>query len=450
MRRVDIVRVTLSGMWERRRATILAISCIALSVAFTITGTGISSAMNSTWTTMFDSLTESILITPSPRATSVSGAPIRLSDADVEALARESNPSLIDEIVPIMPGQAELRSGDRHYTSKNVVGSTPGYTVLQKIALQAGSMFTAEQYRAKAKVALIGPALVQFLFDGNNQAALGSRIFIGRHMFQVIGVLGQDPQANNTVLVPLTTARAFLYGEGQHTLPEIGVLTTGLDRIAPAVQEIGTVLDGTHRIKDGPGSRDFAISSQNFLVPAGSQVLSIAFWFSVAMVDLILFLGMAGLVSAVLVKATERILDTCLRQATGASSGVIVKHFLLAGGIISAVGGLIGATLSIVIAEVVDWILKDASCPEINGSLDFSRCLGEVRGARLWMHPPTRPNCRVIFGDTGGENISEPGEVKSWAPAVCRIRGKLREGVVLAKAADGMPGQAPSRVTQKS
>jgi len=354
MRSGEICRATMNGMRERYGVAVCSIACIAVSVAFAIAGSAVSNAMNSTWSTVLDSLTGSIVITPSPRATSVSGAPTSLSDADVEALTRESNTTLIDQVIPVNPGQAVVRWGDRHYTSENVVGSTPGYAVLQKIILEAGAMFDAEQYRTKARVALIGPTLVQFLFDGNNQAALNSHIFIGRHLFRVIGILGQDPQGNSTVLVPLTSARAFLYGEGQHTLPEIGVLTTGLHQIAPAVQEIGTILDRTHRTKEGPGSRDFAIFSQNFLAPAGSMILSVAFWFTIVMVDLILFIGMVGLASTVLVRATKRILATRLRQANDASAGAIAKHFLLTATILAAAGGLIGALLSIVIIEALD------------------------------------------------------------------------------------------------
>jgi len=92
MRRVDIVRVTLSGMWERRRATILGnilycakcgihdyrdryIKCHELNLDYNVR------------------LPHGIdLDYSSPRATSVSGAPIRLSDADVEALARNLIP----------------------------------------------------------------------------------------------------------------------------------------------------------------------------------------------------------------------------------------------------------------------------------------------------------------------------------------------------------------------
>jgi putative ABC transport system permease protein len=365
MRSREIFEATLSGMQKRPSVTALAILCIALSMAFTITGVGIASAMNSTWARLFDSLTTSILITPSPRATSVSEAPISLSDVDVDALARESDPSIIRQVIPIVPGRADLRWGSRHYTSENVVGSTPGYAELQKITVQAGSMFSGGQYRTKAKVALIGPAIVQFLFDGNIQAALAAHIFIGHRMFQVIGVLGQDPQGDNTVLVPLTAARACLYGEGERTLPEIGVLATGLRQIAPAVQEVAAILDRTHRTKYGPGSRDFAIASQGLVVPASSQVLSVTFWFTVAMVDFILFIGMIGLVSVVLITATERI---CLRQATGASTGAIVKLLLLSAGILSTSGGLIGIALSVGIAVMLRWILKVIPAPKFMAS----------------------------------------------------------------------------------
>lgn len=345
MRVRDTYLAALGRRGAHRLRAGLVVAHIAISVALVIVVAGMAQGLHSTMNSSIDSFVGSLVVAPKPPSQQGANAPRGLRNSDVEALERGADPALVREIVPVVNGRAVVRSGSRDYGSIGIVGSTSGYLELKLMQLAAGSMFTPEQYENKARVALIGPKLVSYLFDGDPGAAIGSEIMVGRQKFEVIGVTSGDGQDDDTVLMPMTSSRAFLYG-GLNNVVAIGALVTNLDSLGAATQNVQAVLDRAHYVKDGD-QRDFTITSYTYLVPFMKQWMNIPRWFAAGATVALLFVGIFGLVNLTLITVAERRTRIRYRRATGVSAGKIIGEVLVGSVVVAGVGAVIGIALGI-------------------------------------------------------------------------------------------------------
>ena len=336
--------IALHCMWVGRLRTALTMIGIVVSVSVVVVLAGLVSGLNSTYRAAFDAVGQGITVTRSAAAIPGGNGPRSLLDSDVEALRKEVDPSLIAGIIPMVSGQTMMRNGADNYRA-NVVGATSAYLQLEHISVVAGTVFTDSQYRGGARVVLIGPALVTSLFGGSPSSALGATVEIGRLTFQVVGLLGPDGQGDATALMPMTTARSFLFG-GMHTVSGIGILATNLDTVRLAVNQLNKILDHEHYVKD-PTQRDFSVNFLPSWLAAGGWLLSLLLWFSGGVTAIALFIGALGLANIMLITVTERTREIGVRRAIGARRGAILRQFLIESIIIAGLAGLIGVALGV-------------------------------------------------------------------------------------------------------
>jgi len=278
MRLMESYFAALGRKGSRRMRAVLVLAHIAISVALVIVVAGMAQGLGDSMNNSINQFVGSLSIAPKIPSQQGSNAPRVLKDSDVTALEENVDPALIKQTVPVVSGRAVVKSGTRNYGSSNVVGSSSGYLQMKLMQLQAGEMFTQQQYDEKARVALIGPKLVDYLFDGDTDQALHSSVIVGFQRFDVIGVLGGDGEDDSTVLVPMTSSRAYLYG-GVNNVVAIGALVTDLDSLSAATANVQSILDRAHYVKE-PDERDFTITSYTYLVPFMKGFISIPRWFA--------------------------------------------------------------------------------------------------------------------------------------------------------------------------
>jgi len=319
---------------------------IVVSVSVVTLVAGLSGGLNDTYRVTIDVLARSVMVTPSAPSTLGGNGPRSLTNSDVEALRRDSSPSVVADIVPLVTIPTMMRRGTSTYRA-TIVGASSGYLQLNH-SMIAGTMFTDEQYRDNSRVVLLGPALVQSLFGGDAAAALGGTVQAGRFTFQVIGLLGPDGAGDDTALMPVTTARAFLFG-GMRTVQAVGVVAANVDAVGPAIAEINRILDKQHFVKS-PVQRDYTVTSAESVLSIAHQLLAVLFWFTVAVTGIALFVGGLGLANIMLITVTERTCEIGVRRAVGARRGAILRQFLVESVIIAGFGGLVGVALGIGLA----------------------------------------------------------------------------------------------------
>ncbi|WP_445183576.1 ABC transporter permease [Pseudonocardia sp. Cha107L01] len=337
--------VAIHCMRVGRLRTALTMLGIVISVSLVIVMVGLGNGLEGTYRLAFNSVVQGIGISPTAPNVTGGNAPRSLHDSDIAALRRETNPSAVAEVMPIVGGQTMMRRGSEQYGAA-VVGSTASYLRMESIAVVAGVTFTDGQYRGGARVVLIGMTLVNELFDGNINAAIGSKVIMGRQNFEVIGVLGPDDPGNNTALMPATTARERLFG-GMHTVQGIGVIAADMLQVSAAVKDIKNVMDRQHYIKE-PGQRDFGITYAGDERSADmADIFNMLRWFASGVTGIALFIGALGLANIMLVTVTERTNEIGVRRALGARRGTILRQFLTESVIIAGLGGLFGVACGI-------------------------------------------------------------------------------------------------------
>jgi putative ABC transport system permease protein len=237
-----------------------------------------------------------------------------------------------------------VRYGDNQYRG-NITGASAAYLRIQNSAIRllAGSVFTSEQYQDKARVILLGPTLLRTLFNGDPNAAIGSTVQIGRQNFDVIGTIG--PAGGSMALVPMTTARAYLFG-GMRTVGGANVLATSLGTVDAAIDQVNSILDREHFLKNS-AQRDFSVTRFDQTGPMVGDLVTLLRWFAAAATGIALFIGALGLANIMLITVTERTSEIGIRRAVGASRGAILRQFLVEAVLIGGFGGLVGASVGV-------------------------------------------------------------------------------------------------------
>jgi putative ABC transport system permease protein len=335
---------------------------IILSEAVMILTSGLGVGLESGYSTASVSNYDSMSMQPLPVPLQGGGnEPRSLTDSDIRALVKGVDPKAISDVVPIVNGMAPVRYKGIQYGGL-IVGSSAAYLRIQNsaIGLTGGSVFTRQQYEDKARVILLGPVLLQELFNSDANAAIGSTVQIGLVSFKVIGTIGPSPAS--IALVPMTTARAFLFG-GKHTVQSIDILTTSLDELFPAAAQVGAILDREHFVKS-PGQRDYGIAPVDLTQwPLADQTLTLLHWVTVVATAIALLIGALGLANIMLITVTERTSEIGIRRAVGARRSAILRHFLLESVLIAGLGGIIGIGLGAAATVGAQRILPNITPP---------------------------------------------------------------------------------------
>jgi len=343
----ESVMIAWRSMGTGRLRTGLTMLGVVAGVAVVIVliglGNGLRAGYNATFALMGGGITIAEQTIPVPGANSAR----ELTDVDEAALEQQRDPSVIKAVVPFVTGTGIMRYGTQSYLATIFGSREPGYLDIRDRQLEAGTLFTPEQYRAKARVVILGTKLVTALFGGNDQAAVGSNVLIGRFTFKVIGVLATAGDQDNIGFMPMTTGRTFLFGgAGIDNLGGIGVMAAGTDKVRPALDEIHTILDRQHQIKN-PTERDYTTTSLINQVESTDRLLTLLTWFLVAVAGISLFVGTLGLANIMLVTVTERTSEIGIRKAIGARRSAILEQFLIESVAIAGVGGLFGVILGV-------------------------------------------------------------------------------------------------------
>src|SRR5574337_1117741 len=119
-------------------------------------------------------------------------------------------------------------------TATTVIGVTPDYQVVRNHYVVQGTFFTDFDDHARARVAVLGPNVVENLFGSAEANPIGATIKINRASFTVLGVLETKGAAgfggfsrDDVVLVPLNTARERHQDHDAAAGRDCGNLATG-------------------------------------------------------------------------------------------------------------------------------------------------------------------------------------------------------------------------------
>jgi putative ABC transport system permease protein len=222
-------------------------------------------------------------------------------------------------------------------------------------------MFTAQDIKSNAKLAVLGQTVVDNLFpDGDSP--IGQTIRFNSIPFKVIGVLeekgestfGQDQ--DDVIMAPYTAVQKRI--QARDFLQSIVASAKSEDQAEPAVEEISAILRKNHKLADG-AEDDFNVFSQEELISTFSSTSEMLTMLLVAIASISLLVGGIGIMNIMYVSVKERTREIGLRMAVGARGNDILLQFLIEAILISITGGLIGVLSGLgatrLVAEFAGW-----------------------------------------------------------------------------------------------
>jgi putative ABC transport system permease protein len=287
------------------------------------------------------------------------GTSVELSVPDAEAICNEI-PGVI-AVSPEVKVKSQVVSGNRNW-SPDVYGDATDYFSIRRWQVAAGRIFTEQDERASAKVAVIGQEVVEELFT-QDEDPIGQIIRIRNVPFTVVGVLvakgasASGSDQDDSIIVPYTTAMKQLVRK-EAGLRRIYIQAASVDILAAVEEKIVRLLRQRHGIDEG-SEDDFKVRSQAEIAESATATARTMTLLLSLIASVSLVVGGIGIMNIMLVSVTERTREIGIRLAVGAHRRDIRRQFLIEAVLLSALGGAAGVVAGTSAAKLltllVDW-----------------------------------------------------------------------------------------------
>ena len=283
------------------------------------------------------------------------GSASTLTAEDASSLSSDIAAPDIKAVAPVRQSQLSLVNGATNWTT-TVVGTTPDWLSVRSRSLADGRFITTADEAQSAAVTVLASDTASELFGARDP--VGQSVTINSIPFTVIGVLtsaGSDSTSNldDQAIVPMSTGAIRLFGgTTRNSVSSIYIEARSSSSLSAAYQEATSQLLNRHGITN-TASADFTITTQESLLNTVTSVSKTLTILLAGIAALSLLVGGIGVMNIMLVSVTERTREIGLRKALGAPPWVIRRQFLVEASILGLAGGVIGAALGIVGAEVL-------------------------------------------------------------------------------------------------
>ena len=325
--------------------------------------------------------------------------PQPLTVGDAEAMA---DPIALSGVVAVAPeyrggfntvvrGQTELNG--------NILGVTDAYEMVRNRAPVLGGFIAPEQITRRARVAVLGAAIAEELFEAY-EYPIGETIRINGTPFEVIGVLEEEGQSgfgagqDADVLIPISTAQTRLGSAEVHrgslTVSTIYLQAVSQDQMEAISAQLTILMRDRHGLFEDD-EEDFTIITQSQLLEFGSGIAAglTAFLGSIAGVSL--FVGGIGIMNIMLVSVTERTREIGIRKAVGAKRRDILLQFLVEAIVISLIGGFIGIGLGYGVSKLLPTLVPNLGDTVVTAeSILLATSFAIIIGLFFGVYPATR------------------------------------------------------------
>ncbi|MDQ7784825.1 MAG: ABC transporter permease [Desulfomonilaceae bacterium] len=379
-------RIAIKSLTAHRLRVILALLAVSIGVAAVIIMVGIGKGAERAVMEQIQGMGSNLLIVSAGPSRALMGKEGTLSIVTnltlKDAVAIEQECDAVKRAAPVHWKKLPVKYENVSYTTK-IVGTLPLFRMVRNHSIRSGSFFGEDENKSMARVAVVGPAVVQSLFSGRDP--VGESMRIGRVSFRVIGVTGskgeiQGEDEDDQIFIPLRTALSRLMNVTH--LTNIYVEAKSFEDIRKAEDQIGRLLRERHRLRGGQED-DFTIRNQADVIEAESAIAR-TFSLLVSGIALIsLLIGGVGILGVMLLSVRERVEEIGIRRAVGARKRDILVQFLVESSFMGIVGGLLGLLLGVIAGQAIGKTsgMTVALVPEyMAASLAFSVAVGMIFG----------------------------------------------------------------------
>ncbi len=340
----DLMKEVLAGLFSRPGRTVLTIMGVVMGIAALVATLGLSQTAGNRIIGRFDELAATEIVITAKSQNTHSNIPVLPWDSP-ERLLRLNGVVAAGTLSMVAVDNALVRASlvsdplKQTRFQLSVQAASPGLFSAVRSELHSGRYPDRGNSDRADRVAVIGSnAAIKLGITGVEQLPA---IMIGDNLYLVIGILGnvgRQPDLLSSVIIPEGTARKYFnLGSPQSVLIEtkIGAASLIAHQSPLALRP------------DNPSILKIAAPSEPQRVRNAVQSdLNILFLLLGAVS---LLVGSIGIANVTLVSVVERTGEIGLRRANGATRLHIALQFLLESGAIGIIGGILGASLGVLI-----------------------------------------------------------------------------------------------------
>ena len=291
-------------------------------------------------------------------------------------------------------GGGQVNKG-RDYANIYVYGVNENYLPLYNIEVIAGRNLRAKDNEGARNVAVVSDKLVNNMFDGDIQGALGQEVQATvngeTYTYTIVGVYeykqnammsaistASDKDISTELYVPLNTVKRITGTMlGRYQFATNASLGQDSQAVASLIQDF---LNRYYANNQDFQVGVLAMETMTDMVSSTMDTLSIAIS---VIAGISLLVGGIGVMNIMLVSVTERTREIGTRKALGATNGNIRTQFVVESVIICLVGGLIGILVGAALGYLGSSLLDAPSGPTLGSILlafGFSMAIGVFFG----------------------------------------------------------------------
>ncbi len=356
------VKIALRALRRNLLRTVLTMLGIVIGVGAVIAMVSIGNGAKAQVESQIASLGQNVILIFSGSTTRGGmntgwGSAGTLTVEDAEAIRREI-PTVLNVSAEVRTF-SQVAAGSQNWLTQ-VLGESADYLEIRQWPLTEGAMFTEQDVRSAAKVAVIGSTTARQLFGDNSP--VGQIVRIKNSPFIVVGLLASKglsimgSDQDDTLIVPFTSAMKRL--TGTTALRSIAVQASSAQTLMDTQQQIVGLLRQRHRIMPGRED-DFTVRTQQEIAEAATATSKIMTVLLGAIASVSLLVGGIGIMNIMLVSVTERTREIGIRMAVGAQGRDILLQFLMEAVTLSVLGGILGILLGVgtsrLLATQMNW-----------------------------------------------------------------------------------------------
>ncbi|MEH6995167.1 ABC transporter permease [Neobacillus drentensis] len=262
-------------------------------------------------------------------------------------------------------------------STASIQGINEAYAAITNLTPISGDIFTDEDGLLRNKVVVLGYNLADLLFDGDVNAAVGSKILLKGTSYTVTGVLNRiggsggissggggmasSTTADDMAFIPYDVALKYTTGTSG---TRGGGGGSGMITIIAQANDINSVQPAIEEIKQYIGeitgdSESYSVVDAGSTLASAQETSSTMSALLIAVAAIVMIVSGIGIMNVLMVAVKERTREIGILKSIGAARKVILLEFLFEAIFISLCGGLLGVLLSV----SAPWVL---SFTEIN------------------------------------------------------------------------------------
>ena len=372
-------KMAVKSITSNKPRTFLSMLGVIIGVAAVIAAVGFSQGSTSSITSSLSSLgTNLITVRITGRGSN------RNVTYDQLKKLQEDNSALIASIAPEVSLSGMVKTGNQSRTT-TILGTTAEYANINSVTVQSGRFLSALDETNNKKVAVVGTAVVNDVFNG--KSPIGKTIKIIGQQFTVVGVLtqtdnGDDDGNDDRIIIPTYPAEVL------NNSSVISTYCASATSSATASQAV-TVFK-TYLTKVFSDSTSYRVSDSSSLISTMSSVTGALTTVLAGIAFISLLVGGIGIMNIMLVSVTERTREIGIRKAIGAKKRDILVQFIIEALLITGIGGIMGILIGVGIIKFIIGGLKLE--PEVYsmGWIIFSFCFSLATGLIFGIYPANK------------------------------------------------------------